>query len=177
MGRSYHTVNSYLDYLEKAYLLRRIQPFSTNIRKRLVKSPKIYWRDSGLMHSLMGVTSMEELLTQPWVGVSWEGWVIEQVLTCLSVGGLDFETFYLRTSDGFEIDLLLKIRGVLWAVEVKLSSAPGKSDLERLMKAADLVGAEKRILVSRTHKEIVGKEAISTNIIGILERLTALKRS
>ena len=90
---------------------------------------------------------------------------------------MDFEAFFLRTSDGFEIDLLLKIQGVIWAVEVKLSTAPGKADLERLMKAADLVGAEKKIIVSRTHTEIAGTEAISTNIRGILKRLTGLKRS
>ena len=122
MGLSYHTVNSYLDYLEKAYLIRRIQPFSANVRKRLVKSPKVYWRDSGLLHSLMGVTNMDALLTQPWVGVSWEGWVIEQVLTCLNIQGMDFEAFFLRTSDGFEIDLLLKIQGVML---ISLFQRPG----------------------------------------------------
>jgi hypothetical protein len=123
----------------------------------------------------MGVTNMDTLLVQPWVGVSWEGWVIEQILSQLNIQGMDFEVFFLRTSDGYEIDLLLRIQGKLWAIEVKLSSAPANADLERLTKAADLVGAGERIIVSRTQTEIAGTKAISTNIAGMLRRLTALK--
>jgi len=67
MGLSYHTVNSYLDFLEHAYLIRKLPPYFANIRKRLVKSPKVYWRDTGLLHSLMEIRNYNELIEQPWV--------------------------------------------------------------------------------------------------------------
>jgi hypothetical protein len=77
-------------------------------RKRLVKSPKVYWRDSGLLHSLLRIRTMEELLVQPGVGVSWEGWVIDQILISLDNRGVQYDgPYYLRTNDGYEIDLVL----------------------------------------------------------------------
>ena len=82
LGVSYHTVNHQLDYLEAAFLIRRLAPYHANIGKRLVKSPKIYWRDSGLLHAMLNA-SAKTLLHQPWVGASWEGFVIEQVLGVL----------------------------------------------------------------------------------------------
>ena len=80
LGLSYHTVNTYIDYLEQAYLVRRLPAYATNIRKRLVKSPKVYWRDSGLLHALLGLDAHTDLYSQPWVGTSWEGWIVEQIL-------------------------------------------------------------------------------------------------
>ena len=71
LGIDFKTVNRYLEYLEGAYLIRRIEPFHVNIKKRLVKSPKLYWRDSGLLHSLLRLTEPTQLLEQPWVGASW----------------------------------------------------------------------------------------------------------
>ena len=87
LALSYHTVNSYLDYLEGAFLIRRLNAFHGNLRKRLVKRPKVYWRDSGLLHALLNVGDAETLLRQPWVGVSWEGFVIDQALTALQHAG------------------------------------------------------------------------------------------
>ena len=79
LGLSYHTVNGYLDYLEGALLVRRLAPWSGNVRKRLVRSPKVYFRDSGLLHSLLGVSSRVDLLRHPAAGASWEGFAIEQL--------------------------------------------------------------------------------------------------
>ena len=73
LGLSYHTVDRYLDHLEHAFLLRRLPAYHANVRKRLIKRPKVYWRDSGLLHALPGVESFDELLRQPWMGASWEG--------------------------------------------------------------------------------------------------------
>ncbi len=87
MGLSYQTINTYLDYLEGAFLLRRLPPFLPNIRKRLVKSPKVYWRDSGLLHALLNVGDERTLLARPWVGASWEGYVIEQLLAAVASSG------------------------------------------------------------------------------------------
>jgi predicted AAA+ superfamily ATPase len=168
MGLSYHTVNSYLGYLEQTYLIRRLQPFHTNIRKRLVKSPKVYWRDTGLLHALNGVNSSDDLIVQPWVGLSWEGFVIEQILICLETRGSHYEAYFFRTNDGHELDLLLILNGKKWAFEIKLSGSPGRDELDRLKKAADMVGADRKVLISRTRRPIEGADVISTNLYGVL---------
>ncbi len=149
LGLSYHTVNDYLDYLEQAFLVRRLLAYHANIRKRLVKRPKVYWRDSGLLHSLMGVDNFDELLRQPWVGASWEGHVIDQILTALQQAGRRFEAWHMRTADGREIDLVLKVGSELWAVEVKLTTRPGPADMARLDESADLIGSDRRFLITR----------------------------
>ncbi|MDY6988443.1 MAG: ATP-binding protein [Thermodesulfobacteriota bacterium] len=166
LGIAYHTVNAYLDYLEQAYLIRRLQPFHANIKKRLVKSPKVFWKDSGLLHSLLGIRNIDDLLVQPWVGISWECWVIEQILTCLNVHDIGHEPYYFRTQDGHELDLVLRLFGELWAFEIKLSSVPDKRELDRLTKTAEIIGADTRVLVSRTPEHIEGPQGISTNLAG-----------
>ena len=125
-------------------------PFQANVRKRLVKSPRVYWRDSGLLHALLNVADREALLLQPWVGASWEGFVIEQALNELSTAGVAVSPYYFRTSDQHELDLVLDFGAERWAVEIKLTSSPSQADFDRLDRAADIVGAEKRLLVTRT---------------------------
>jgi uncharacterized protein len=174
MGLSYHTINSYLDFLEQIYLLRRLQPYHANLKKRLVKSPKVYWRDSGLLHSLLGIGDFDQLINQPWVGHSWEGFVIEQILACLDSQGHNYEPSYFRTADGYELDLLLSLNGKRWAFEIKLTGSPGQKELETLRKTSEMIGADMMILVSRTEKEIKGDGIISTNLPGILKLLKAL---
>ena len=164
LGISYHTVNHYLDYLENAYLVLILKPFHANTQKRLVKSPKVYWRDSGLLHSLMGIQSLRHLLDQPWVGASWEGWVINQILSTLRARGEVFEAFFFRTSDGHEIDLVLDFSKGRWAFEIKLTGFPASQDMQKLTVAADLIRADKRILVSQSKKTFSGMNALSTNI-------------
>ena len=149
LGLSYHTVNDYLDYLEQAFLVRRLQAYHANVRKSLVKRPKVYWRDSGLLHSLMGVVSSDELLRQRWVGSSWEGHVIDQIITALQQTGRRFEAWHMRTVDGRELDLVLKVGSELWAIEVKLTTQPGPGHMARLDESADLIGADRRFLVTR----------------------------
>ena len=94
LGLSYHTVNAYLDHLEGAYLVRRLMPWSARTTKRLVKSPKIFLRDSGLLHSLLGISTREELLRHPLASASWEGFVIEQLLGGLGALGFAVEPFF-----------------------------------------------------------------------------------
>ena len=118
------TVQSYCDFLEGAFLIRRLQPYFTNIKKRLIKSAKVFWRDSGLLHSMLGVRDMEQLFSQPWVGHSWEGFVIEQTLATLAAVGKPAEPLFFRTSDGHELDLVLDWGVERWAVEIKLTSNP-----------------------------------------------------
>lgn len=171
LGISYHTVNFYLGYLEQAYLVRRVQPYHANIKKRLVKSPKVYWRDSGLLHSLLHVHKAEELLVQPWVGISWESWIIEQILIFLNISGYSYEgPYYLRTNDGYEIDLIFRLSGITYAIEIKLSSSPGKGDRERVEKAAAMIGADRKVLISKTPDHIESEDFVSTNLRGFLTK-------
>ena len=122
LGISQPTVNRYLDLLEGSFVVRRLPSYLTNVGKRLVKSPKLYLRDSGLLHQLAQVVTYDALLSHPVVGSSWEGYVIEQTRR---VVGNDWSFYYYRTSVGAEIDLLLLApNGKRVAVEIKLSNAP-----------------------------------------------------
>lgn len=171
MGLNYQTINGYLDYLVGAFLLRSLPPYLDNIRKRLVKSPKIYWRDTGLLHSLLGVRHEQELLSQPWVGASWEGHVIEQVLGSLTAAGRPFEAFHFRTSDQHETDLVLQVDGQRWAIEIKLTTSPSPGDLSRLDRCAAMIGATRQCLISKTPKNVRGDHAVSCNLEWFLEHL------
>jgi uncharacterized protein len=171
LGLSYHTVNSYLDYLEGAFLVRRLPPFQANIRKRLVKSPKVYWRDSGLLHALLNVSDGRALLVQPWVGASWEGFVIEQVLGEFSARGRHVDAYYFRTADQHELDLVLDLGSERWAVEVKLTSSPSQDAMAHLNKTADMIGASRRYLVSQTSHPAGDEHRMSCNLQTLLEHL------
>jgi predicted AAA+ superfamily ATPase len=172
MGLSYHTVNSYLHFLEEAYLLRELQPYFLNIKKRLVKSPKVFWRDSGLLHCLLNAANFDHLLSQPWVGFSWEGFVIEQILGCLESQGRTYEPYFFRTSDGHELDLVLLLDGKVWAFEIKLAGAPDHNALDKLKKTAKMIEADRMVLISRSKDEIKSSGIISTNLHGILRSLS-----
>lgn len=116
------TVNSYIDLLENMLLLRRLQPWHANTKKRLIKSPKLFVRDSGLLHELLGIGDLDSLLGHPIVGGSWEGFVIENLLACAPPRT---ESYFYRTSAGAEIDLVLKMRsGELWAIKIKRGLSP-----------------------------------------------------
>ncbi|WP_244187421.1 DUF4143 domain-containing protein, partial [Thermus tenuipuniceus] len=125
LGLDGRTVARYLDLLVDLYLLRRLPPYEANVGKRLVKSPKLYLRDSGLVHALLGLGDLEALLGHPVVGASWEGFALENLLRVAPEG---VEGFFYRTHAGAEEDLLLSWpSGVLWAVEVKRSLTPKPS--------------------------------------------------
>ena len=121
------TVSSYIDLLVDLLLVRRLRPFHANVKKRLVKSPKIYVRDSGIVHALLGVEDHDALAGHPVVGASWEGFVIENLLAVAPPRTM--ASFY-RTLAGAEIDLLLELPGKRgpWAIEIKrgLSAGPGR---------------------------------------------------
>ncbi|MBI2889909.1 MAG: ATP-binding protein [Nitrospirae bacterium] len=172
LGLSYHTVDGYLEFLEAAFLIRRLRPFHANLGKRLVKAHKIFWRDTGLLHALLGIPTRRELLVRPWVGASWEGFVIEQILNTLQAEGRTFRPYFFRTSDGTEIDLLIEMDSRRWAFEIKLSSAPGREDFDRLRKAGGLVGADKLVLVSRTERVASAGNEASLNLTATIDLLS-----
>ena len=171
LGLSYHTVNSYLDYLVGSFLIRRLQPYQANIGKRLVKSPKVYWRDSGLLHALMNVPDQNTLLSRPWVGASWEGYVIEQILGVLSAQRINCNAYYFRTRDQKELDLVLDFGAELWAVEIKLTAAPGPDDMARLSKSAELINASGCFLISQTRRSTGTGRRLSCNLRTFLDTL------
>ena len=116
------TVARYIDILVDLLLVRRLEPWHANVKKRLVKSPNFYVRDSGILHRLLGINDFNALLSNPVLGKSWEGFVIENILSVLPSRA---ESYFYRTSAGAEIDLLLKLPdGELWAIEIKSSMAP-----------------------------------------------------
>jgi predicted AAA+ superfamily ATPase len=174
LGLSYNTVNAYTDFLEGAFLVRRLRPWHANLGKRLVKAPKVYLRDSGLLHSLLGLGRSSSLLDQPWVGVSWEGFVIEQVLGALRAWGIQAEPHYFRTSDGHELDLLLQAPRGLHAVEVKLSAQPQPEDLQRARKAATMVKARSLTLICR--KDLGKPDAGPEQVLSLPSALLRLKK-
>lgn len=121
LGVSAPTVNRYIDLLVDLMLVRRLQPWSGNLGKRLVRSPKIYVRDSGLVHGLLEIGLLDQLLGHPVVGASWEGFVIESLVNATRTA----TPLFYRTADGAEIDLVFEHRGKPFvAVEIKRSSAP-----------------------------------------------------
>lgn len=122
LGVSAPSVRHYLDILESTFMVRVLQPYSANLGKRLVKSPKVYLRDSGLLHALLNLPDHDALLGHPVLGASWEGWVIEQILAQAPDGT---RPYFYRTASGNELDLLLELPGgALRAVEIKHSAAP-----------------------------------------------------
>ncbi len=120
LGVSSHTVRSYIDLLEHTFMLRVLQPDTPNLKKRLVKSPKIYIRDSGILHALLDIRTHDDLLSHPVLGASFEGFALENILAAAS----RYEPFFYRTGKGAEIDLVLRQGRRVLAFELKSSTTP-----------------------------------------------------
>jgi predicted AAA+ superfamily ATPase len=166
------TVASYLDLLVDLRLVRRLSPWHGNVRKRLVKSPRVYVRDSGLVHALLGIADREALLAHPVAGGSWEGLAIESLITA-APGGT--EAYFFRSAAGAEIDLLLKPPGHRkpWAIEIKRGLAP---KVERgFHLACEAAGPERRLVVyGGTERFPLGEEIEAISLIDLCEELSAL---
>jgi len=121
LGESHTTVKRHLDILSGALMVRQLQPWHVNLGKRQVKSPKVYIRDTGLLHSLLGVPSFRFLEGHPKLGASWEGFVIEEILSLVG----ERNAYFWGTQSGAELDLLLFAGGARYGVEVKYGDAPG----------------------------------------------------
>jgi len=137
------TVARYIDLLCDLMLVRRLNAWHGNARKRLVRAPKVYVRDSGIVHALLGLTGLDSILAHPVAGTSWEGFAIEQLLAATN----DAEASFYRTSHGAEADLVLAFRnGENWVVEIKRASAPTVS--KGFHAAAADVGATRKLLIA-----------------------------
>jgi predicted AAA+ superfamily ATPase len=166
---SHTTIKSYLDILTDFYMVRQVQPWAGNTKKRLVKSPKIYLRDSGLLHKLLNISDFESLLGNPVVGASWEGFVVENIIQQLSG---KWRYSYYRTATQTEIDRVLEgPDNQVWAVEIKKSGAP------QLKKGFHIAAED----VKATHKFVVysGSERFplsgNTEAIGLIGFLRLLE--
>lgn len=170
MGLNYQTINNYVDFLEGAFLVRKLPPYFSNIKKRLIKSPKLYFRDTGYLHALLGVKDYESLFYQPWVGASWEGFIIETILNTLDQKGIMVSPYYFRTGDGYELDLVLDFGAKkLWGIEIKLSSNIKVVDMERLKNVSDMIKADKKFLICQISKGIFDGNSGFGNITEFLE--------
>jgi predicted AAA+ superfamily ATPase len=137
------TVSSYIDILVDLLLVRRLNPWYENVKKRLVKSPRFYIRDSGILHRLLNIANYNELISNPVLGKSWEGFVIENIFSVLPNS---IETYYYRTAAGAEIDLILNISSKeRWAIEIKNGLVPKiKSGFHQ---ACEDVGVTRKLVI------------------------------
>ncbi|PUE06471.1 ATPase [Limnohabitans sp. T6-5] len=173
LGVDVKTAQSYIDLLCDLLLVRRLAPWHTNTGKRLVKAPKVYVRDSGLVHALLNIESKESLLSHMVVGASWEGYCIETLLACVPAG---VTGYFYRTSGGAEIDLLLVWPGgELWAIEIKRSSAP---KVERGFHSAcdDLKPSQKWVVYPGQETYPLAADIQAISLHGLCEKL-ALNRA
>ena len=158
LGVSVPAVGRYLDVLQDTFMIRQLQPWANNLGKRLVKRPKVYLRDSGLLHSLLGIGDLEDLFGHPSLGASWEGFVIEQVLASVPS---TWKPFFYRTSAGAELDLVLVRPGKLrpLGIEIKLTKAPVPS--KGFWSALKDLGAQGLVICSCTESYPLGEGAFT----------------
>lgn len=156
LGVSGQTVGRYLDLLADLMLVRRLPPWHANAGKRLVKSPKVYIRDSGLTHALLGLQTQESLLGHPVIGGSWEGFCIENLIDAAPRGT---EASFYRSSAGAEIDLILKLPdGALWAIEIKRTTALKMTT--GFYSTTEQLGVQERILVYAGARDVPGNGGV-----------------
>ena len=160
LGVSHHTVLRHLDVLEAIYLVRRLQPYFRNIGKRLTKSPKVYLRDSGLLHHLLNISTANELFNHPSRGASWEGFVIEDVLRRERLIHRFSQPFFWRTAAGAEIDLLLDRGDERIAIEIKAGRGDDARAVRVLHEALPDVDARRGWIVDQA----AGIERMSASI-------------
>ncbi len=123
LGEAHTTVKRHLDLLTSALVIRQLQPWHANLAKRQVKSPKVYVRDTGLLHALLGVPSFSALEGHPKLGASWEGFVIEEIISLIG----ERNAYFWATQSGAELDLIFPFKGKRYGVEVKYGDAPGRT--------------------------------------------------
>ena len=162
------TVSHYIDILTDLLLVRRLEPWHTNVKKRLVKSPRYYVRDSGILHRLLGINSYDTLLSNPVLGKSWEGFAVENILSVLPSRA---ESYFYRTAAGAEVDLVIKMPSAeIWAIEIKHGVAP-KIGKHYSQTCDDVGAAHKYILYGGDDEFAVRNDVKIISLSGLMERL------
>jgi uncharacterized protein len=167
MGVTHPTIRRYLDLFEQTYIVRTLQPYIPNIKKRLIKSPKVYVRDSGILHQLLQINSFDQLMGNPIFGSSWEGIVIENIVSEMN----EWQPFFYRTATGDEIDLVLVKGDKKVAIECKTSSAPNPT--KGFWNAVDDVSPEHTFVVVPINESYPIKENVT--VAGISQAIELLK--
>ena len=162
----------YIDLLEDLLLIRTLRPWAGNVGKRLVKAPKVYIRDSGLTHALLNLTTLDDVLGHPVVGSSWEGFVIENLISCLPIG---VTPWFYRTSAGAEIDLVIEHSNKnKYAIEIKRSKSPSVSKGFHL--GYEDIGATHRFIVYPGKERFpVTKEVSAISLLDMMNELRGMK--
>lgn len=174
LGVDAKTAQSYIDLLCDLLLVRRLPPWHTNSGKRLVRAPKVYVRDSGLVHALLDIQTKDNLLSHMVVGASWEGYCIETLLACVPAG---VTGYFYRTSGGAEIDLLLAWPGGdLWAIEIKRSASP-KAKRGFHSACDDLQPTQKWVVYPGQESYPLSADIQVISLHGLCEKLATLSRS
>ena len=168
LGVTVTTAKRYLELLEDLLLIRTLRPWSGNIGKRLVKSPKIYVRDSGIVHALLNLKTLDDILAHPITGASWEGFVLENLLSCLPLG---ITPWFYRTAAGAEIDLVIELApNKIYAIEIKRSLTPSVS--KGFYLGCEDIKAERRFIV------YPGKESYPTSkgvlVLSLIEMMKVI---
>lgn len=153
LGTSYHTVNRYVDILEQTFLVRTLPPYFANLSKRLVKSPKVYIRDTGLLHQLLGITSEAVLQSHPARGLSWEAFVVDQLVSALERTRPASRAYFWRTARGEEVDLLIDHGRRRVPFEIKLHSAPTQDDARSVVACMRDLGLSKGYVIHAGRNE------------------------
>lgn len=164
------TINYYIDILTDLFLVRRVEPWYANVKKRLVKSPRYYVRDSGILHRLLGIGDYDSLLSNPILSKSWEGFVVENLHSVMPPLA---QTNFFRTASGTEIDFVINMpNSEIWAIEIKFGRAPkiGKS----FNQACEYVGATRKFIVYGGDDEFpVGNNVRMISLPNIMKKLIA----
>lgn len=167
LGISAPTAKRYIELLEDLLLLRSLRPWAENVGKRLVKSPKIYIRDSGLTHALLNLASMDDVLGHPVVGASWEGFIIENLLSCISIGS---SPWFYRTSAGAEIDLVITQGKKRYAIEIKRSLSPSASK-GFYLGCEDIKATHRYLVYPGKERFHLTKEVIAIPLLEMMDQL------
>lgn len=168
LGASHTTIRGYIDLLNQTFMTRELKPLESNLGKRLIKSPKVFVRDSGILHSLLGVSDFNDLLSHPGFGFSWEGFVIENICCFLD----DFEPYFYKSTQGAELDLILIEGNRKLAFEINVADAPKLT--KGFWSAIEDVKPDQTFVVS----PLADKYPIQDNIwgIGLLDLLKELRK-
>jgi uncharacterized protein len=159
LGLTHPTIRRYIDLLEQTFIVRTIPPYEVNVKKRLVKSPKVFVRDSGILHQLLAIPNFNSLLGNPVFGSSWEGMVIENII----VNKSSWDYFFYRTATGDEIDLILKKGTKIIAIECKASDAPKVT--KGFFRSLEVVKPDKTYIIAPTNDTYQIQENVT--VIGL----------
>jgi predicted AAA+ superfamily ATPase len=171
LGVSVPAVGRYIDLLEDLFLVRKLQPWASNIGKRLVRTPKVYIRDSGLTHTLLKIKDYDDLLGHPAVGGSWEGFIIENLLADLPTWA---SPYFYRTSAGAEIDLVIEAGNKkVIAIEIKRSLTPSLSK-GFLIGCEDIEATHRFYVYAGTERFSISKEVTALPLTMMIEELRTL---